>query len=242
MNNKQTNIAPKPILLLSEKNMFSFLRSLFLILILTGFTSVITAQTISMNAQNVKLESVLASITKQTGLSFAYSKQVVNLTRRINLNLVNSDLNVALDRIVAGTNLTYEIKNGKIYLYEKPTDSSQVTPQRRKVSGIVVDRSGEPVIGANIVELGTTNGVTSDLDGAFSLDLKENASLQISYIGFITETIPVAKQSLIQITLHEDSKALEEVVVVGYGTMEKRHISSSISSIRGDNLIQGIGG
>lgn len=242
MKKSRRNNAGRHILMRANSSIAPFLRGLFFTLMLTTLSVSVVAQKVSLNAQQAKLENVLASISKQTGLSFAYSKQVVNLERRIDLSLFDAELNTALDRLVAGTNLGYEIKNGKIYLFEKPANNAQAAQQRKKISGVILDPSGEPVIGANIVERGTTNGVTSDLDGNFSLDISPNGSLQVSYIGFITETVPVGNRSSLQITLQEDAQALEEVVVVGYGTMEKRHISSSISSIRGDKLIQGIGG
>lgn len=104
------------------------------------------------------------------------------------------------------------------------------------VKGTVIDNTGEPVIGANVTEKGTTNGMITDLDGHFSLSVKKNAILVISYIGYITQEIPVKGNADLKVTLNEDSKALEEVVVIGYGTARKSDVTGSIASVQGDKL------
>lgn len=104
------------------------------------------------------------------------------------------------------------------------------------VKGTVIDNTGEPVIGANVTEKGTTNGMITDLDGRFSLSVKKNATLVISYIGYISQEIPVKGNADLKITLKEDAKALEEVVVIGYGTARKSDVTGSIASVQGDKL------
>lgn len=96
-----------------------------------------------------------------------------------------------------------------------------VTQQTKKVTGTIIDASGTPIIGANVMVKGTTSGTITDINGHFSLDVSENSLLEVSYIGYITQSIRVGSQKELSITLKEDSKALEEVVVVGYGTKKK---------------------
>lgn len=108
--------------------------------------------------------------------------------------------------------------------------------QNIMVKGIVKDNFGEPVIGANVTEKGTTNGMITDLDGNFSLTVQKNATLVISYIGYVTQEIAVKGNANLNITLKEDSKALEEVVVIGYGTARKSDVTGSIASVGGDKL------
>ena len=110
-----------------------------------------------------------------------------------------------------------------------------VTQQKRTVTGTVMDDSGEPVIGANILEKGTTNGIITDIDGRFSLSVEANAVLRISYIGFISQEIPVGNQSQLTVTLQEDAQALDEVIVIGYGTSRRKDFTGSVSSIRLEN-------
>lgn len=108
--------------------------------------------------------------------------------------------------------------------------------QNITVKGIVKDNLGESVIGANVTEKGTTNGMITDLDGNFSLTVQKNATLVISYIGYVTQEIAIKVNTNLNIILKEDSKALEEVVVIGYGTARKSDVTGSIASVGGDKL------
>lgn len=109
--------------------------------------------------------------------------------------------------------------------------------QDRTVTGTVIDGTGEPVIGANVLEVGTTNGAITDLDGNFTVTgLSATSQLQISFIGYLTETITVGNQTTINVTLKDDSQALEEVVVIGYGTVKRRDLTGSVASVSGDKL------
>lgn len=108
--------------------------------------------------------------------------------------------------------------------------------QGRLVKGTVVDGTGEPVIGANVLEVGTTNGIITDLDGHFQLTVQPGAQLQISFIGFITQTLEVGNQTDLNITLQDDSQAIEEVVVIGYGVVKKRDLTGSVSSVKTEDL------
>lgn len=108
--------------------------------------------------------------------------------------------------------------------------------QNISVKGVVKDNFGEPVIGANVTEKGTTNGMITDLDGNFSLTVQKNATLVISYIGYVTQEIAIKGNTNLNIILKEDSKALEEVVVIGYGTARKSDVTGSIASVGGDKL------
>ncbi|WP_339840804.1 TonB-dependent receptor [uncultured Maribacter sp.] len=112
-----------------------------------------------------------------------------------------------------------------------------VTAQNTKVSGSVADENGSPLPGANIVEKGTTNGVTADFDGNFSIMLSsDNAALIVSYIGFSTKEVNVNDQSLLSITLSESASSLDEVVLIGYGTVKKSDLTGSVASVQGEEL------
>ena len=108
--------------------------------------------------------------------------------------------------------------------------------QSIRVQGVVNDNASESIIGANVTEKGTTNGVITDLDGKFSLSVQKGATLVISYIGYVTQEIPVENETELKVILKEDSKALEEVVVIGYGTARKSDVTGSIASVGGDKL------
>ena len=113
--------------------------------------------------------------------------------------------------------------------------------QGKKIKGVVRDETGEPIIGANVIEKGTSNGLITDLDGAFSLEVKPGSTLVISYIGYISQEIPIIDNTTtLNIKLVEDSKTLDEVVVVGYGTMKKSDLTGSVSSFRKKDMNQGV--
>ncbi|WP_295936073.1 SusC/RagA family TonB-linked outer membrane protein [uncultured Alistipes sp.] len=113
---------------------------------------------------------------------------------------------------------------------------------RNQISGKVTDTAGEPLIGATIVVVGTVTGATTGVDGTFTINAPADGQLKVSYIGYAEQTIPVGSRTTIDIVMEDDSQMLKDVVVVGYGTMEKKSITSSISSVKGDDLTAGMGG
>ena len=118
-------------------------------------------------------------------------------------------------------------------------DEVMAVQQGKKVTGVVIDGTGEPVIGANVVVKGTTNGTITDFDGNYTIEgVSANDVLVISYIGYLSQEVPVGNQSMIKVTLKEDTQTLAEVVVVGYGTMKKSDVTGSISTAKGDDLVK----
>lgn len=113
---------------------------------------------------------------------------------------------------------------------------STVTQQNKKVSGIVYDTNGDPAIGANVIVKGTTNGTITDMDGKYTLEVPANAILQISYIGYNTQEIPVGNKTTINVNLKEDTQALDEVVVVAYGTQKARSVTGAMSKLDASEL------
>ncbi len=210
---------------------------LFLVISLLTFTAEASAQRVSISLNNVKVEKILSTITKQTGLSVAYSKQIVNLDRRMSIQVEDADVAQVLEKLVANTNLSYEIKNNKIYLFEKsPTTIPIVAQQKKHITGIVVDQNGDPIIGANVVEKGSSNGTITDIDGNFSLQISEKSILTVSYIGYETKDVKVGNQSKLQIALSEDTQFIDEVVVVGFGTQKKVNLTGAVSVINSEAL------
>lgn len=113
---------------------------------------------------------------------------------------------------------------------------------RNQVSGRVTDAAGEPLVGATVVVVGTTTGTTTDIDGNYAINAPAGGQLRFSYIGYAEQTVEIGTQSVINIALQDDSQVLKDVVVIGYGTMEKKSVTSSITSIKGDDLTAGMGG
>jgi len=202
-----------------------------------SFTAVASAQRVSITANNIKIENVLEEISQQTGLSIAYSNQVVDLNRLITINVKNSEVKNVLNQIIEGTNMTYEIRNGKIYLSSKKIEALQLPQAGHHITGKITDTKGEPIIGANVVVKGTTNGTITDVNGTFTLtNAKKGDILEVSYIGYISQNIRLTGESLLKIELKENTQTLDEVVVIGYGTQKKRDITGSISSVSNKDL------
>lgn len=237
---KKNNLCliPRHLLILIEKIPNAMkLTFLFLVISLLTFTAEASAQKVSISLNNVKVEKILSTITKQTGLSVAYSKQIVNLDRRMSIQVEDTDVAQVLEKLVADTNLSYEIKNNKIYLFEKsPTTIPIVAQQKKHITGIVVDQNGDPIIGANVVEKGSSNGTITDIDGNFSLQVSEKSILTVSYIGYETKDVKVGNQSKLQIALSEDTQFIDEVVVVGFGTQKKVNLTGAVSVINSEAL------
>lgn len=213
------------------------LTALSLMLSLSAFAANADAQQVSVTVSNAKVKTVLNSISDQTGLSLAYSAQVVDLNRKVSLNFVNTEVSEVLNAMFGDTAIGYEIKDGKIYLFKAAERTTALANQQKKIiTGTVVDPNGEAVIGANVLVKGTTNGTITDMDGKFSLEVPEGAMLLVSYIGYGDYETKVGNQSNLSIILQEDSKALDELVVVGYGVQRKGNIATSVTTIKSEVL------
>lgn len=108
--------------------------------------------------------------------------------------------------------------------------------KQKTIQGVVTDTNGEPIIGVTIIEKGTTNGTTSDIDGKFSLKVSNHALLTFSYLSYVQQEIPVTGQKFLKVTMHEDSETLEEVVVIGYGTAKRNNLTGAVSSVNSDQF------
>jgi TonB-linked SusC/RagA family outer membrane protein len=206
--------------------------------------SVSSAQKVSANYTKTNLKTVLESISKQTGYTLAYSKEVVNLSDEVTIHVTDGELSDVLETLLSPRNLGYEIKDGKIYILyksrEKQLTSMDVpSPQQnnvQSVSGIVTDQNGEPIIGANISVVGTTMGTITDVDGKYSINVPRGSVLRFSYIGYVDQEFTITNQTTLNVQMKEDTEMLEEVVVVGYGTQKKETLSGSISSISSNEI------
>ncbi len=190
-------------------------------------------------AERKTLLAHFKAIEKETGYAFIYPKEILPaLSQEVALDVAGQDIRKILPALFADTPLTYEV-NGKQVVVEKKKESPS-TPRKetkgRTVSGTITDTQGVPVTGADVIENGTSNGTISDIDGKFTLKVKPDATLRISFMGFITQTVSVGNHDNLTVRLKEDSKGLEEAVVVGYGTQKKITVTGSISTVKGGEL------
>lgn len=197
--------------------------------------------TLSVEAKNQTIQTVLDQIESQSEFNFFYNTKLLNTNKRVSIRANSKNIFEILDDLFRNTDVKYEILDKNIILtLKKQTTSSTsraITQQEGSVSGVVVDQNGEPVIGANVMVKGTTTGSITGINGDFILNnVPQSATLVISFIGYVTKEVGVGQQKSLRIVLTEDSQTLEEVVVVGYGTMKKSDITGAIASVDKDKI------
>lgn len=210
---------------------------LFLLMIGYGLSVRASDSKVSIDANGTALENVLKSIEQQTKYRFIYSKETINVSIPVTLNVKDEALTTVLDQLLTRHDIAYTIDKKQIVLNKK--SASQSHPSKQQVSkgniikivGTVTDTKGEPLIGASVIVEGENKGVTTDIDGNYEIDVPEGGRLMFSYIGFTPEKKKIDKDGRIDIVMSEDSQLLNEVVVIGYGTMDKKELTSAISHV-----------
>ncbi|MDR1879578.1 MAG: TonB-dependent receptor [Tannerellaceae bacterium] len=187
---------------------------------------------VTINKKVVQLDEVLNEIESQTDYLFIYNNNV-GVNRRVSVKVKNKPVSYVLTNLLRNTDIDYSMEGTHIVLSKRAVIEPGVGQYARKIAltGHVVDSQGEPVIGANVLEKGVSNGTITGMDGEFSLTVGEEAVLQVSYIGYITQEIKIGAQTTLQITLIEDNLALDEVVVIGYGTSKKSDLVGAVSTL-----------
>lgn len=186
---------------------------------------------VSINKKNVQLDKILNEIEQQTDYLFIYNNQV-NVNKKVSLKAKNKPVAKVLEELLADSGITYSVEGNHIVLGKQ--DMAAAPQQKGTVKGKVIDTNGDPVIGANIVEKGTTNGTTTDVEGNFSINTSSGNTLIITFIGYIRQEVKADTKRKMEIILQEDSETLEEVVVVGYGTMKKADLTGSVATVGSD--------
>lgn len=209
--------------------------SFFSLLLASQMT--ISAQNVSFSTNKVTLKSAFEKIEKASKYKIAYNSSQLNANRSVTLSKKSDDVFGILTQLLKGTNCTYELEGN--YIIIKPQQKTQTSGKKVKVRGVIKDETGEPIIGATVRVKGQSEGTVSDLDGNFTLDVTDDNTLQISYIGYQTQEFAVGKQHHFSIVLEEDKKILNEVVVIGYGTQKKGDITSSVGSVKSEDFTAG---
>lgn len=193
---------------------------------------------LTLNVNNQTVQDVLDEIEKQSEFHFFYNNKQVNTGRIVSIKSNKKDVFYVLEQLFTDTDISYKVLDRSIILSPKEVLSEAVAQQPiKKISGIVVDANGEPVIGVNVLEQGTTNGTITDIDGKFSLSVPAQSILIVSYIGYITKEVAVGAQSFFRIKLEEDTKKLEEVVVTALGIKrEEKALGYAVQKVSGESL------
>lgn len=209
--------------------------SFFSLLLASQMT--ISAQNVSFSTNKVTLKSAFEKIEKASKYKIAYNSSQLNANRSVTLSKKSDDVFGMLTQLLKETNCTYELEGN--YIIIKPLQKAQTSGKKVKVRGVIKDETGEPIIGATVRVKGQSEGTVSDFDGNFTLDVTDDNTLQISYIGYQTQEFAVGKQHHFSIVLEEDKKILNEVVVIGYGTQKKGDITSSVGSVKSEDFTAG---
>lgn len=180
---------------------------------------------ININLTDKPLSAFIQSIEQQTDFKFFYEQQQVDVKQHVTVNVRNASINAALEQALRNTNIAYSISEKRILLTQKQDNAPSQSGKVILAKGQVTDKNSIPVIGANILVKGSTLGCITDIDGNYSLEVPTGSTLVVSYIGYTTQEVTLKNNKFRQIVLEEDSKMLDDVVVVGYGTVKKRDLT-----------------
>ncbi len=203
---------------------------------------------VTISLKHKDLGSIFETITNSTGHKFFYEVSEVDLNRKVTITKNNLCVEDLLREVFNGTDLGYEILSNQIVIKRKEqTNSGNLVPVKKNelpnlqtsLKGTVLDASGIPLPGATVIAKGTTVGTTTDFDGNFEIEMPTGVSeIQVSYLGYKSKQVDVSGQTSITVNLEEDAAALEEVVVVGYGTLAKKRVTGSVISITPETITE----
>lgn len=227
---------------LPEKQNFMVFKILgaMLLVFAINFSSVtagegLLSERIQLRVDNVTLKDALKEIEKQSEFTFLYNDASINVNQTISVSAAELSIKDLLDEVLDDKGINYTIIDNQIVL----TKAIKFQEDKVTVSGKVTDsESGEGLPGVTVVEKGTSNGTITDLDGNYTLSVSAEASLLISYVGYVTEEILVAGQTTIDLGLIPDIISLEDVVVIGYGTVKKSDLTGAVASVSSEELNQ----
>ncbi|MDD4490414.1 MAG: carboxypeptidase-like regulatory domain-containing protein, partial [Paludibacter sp.] len=227
----------------SRRSVSYRLMALFLFLFTTSLCFTVSSQEtkITLKIKDRPLSEVLNQIESKSGYSILVRSNDVNLNEIVSVDANNLGIRDVLNELFKQSKISYEISGKNISVFKpqtttQGTSTTKITP--RRITGIVTDaKTGESIIGATVQVRGTGVGTVTDFDGRYSIEVRDaNPVLVFSYVGYMSEMVQIAKQTVVDVKLSQDVKTLEEVVVVGYGTMKKSDITGSIASVKTQDL------
>lgn len=218
-------------------------RKTFLVALILSCNLGIYAQGVSLHLRNVTVAKAMTELRKKTGYSFVYEGSDLNTSQRVNVNA--KDVRQAADQILGSQNVTYTIQGKNIVVSangkqspNRPQNTVKKSAGRRTVRGRITDTNGEPIIGASVKVKGSDMGAVTDLNGNYSVSADPGDELIVSYVGFKTQDVRIGQRDVVNVTISEDNKLLNEVVVVGYGTQKKVDLTGAVSTVSSKELEQ----
>ena len=211
------------------------------IMILLSFLGTVASETysqttrLSLELKNETVENVLGAIEEKSDFYFLYSAEMIDVNRKVSINILNSPVENILDLLFKGTGITYTVKNRQIVL--SPGKDLVAQQQPHSVSGRVTDSAGTPLPGVAVAIKNTTQGTITDANGNYSLtNVSGDATLVFSFMGMKTQEIAVAGKINMNVTMHEETVGIEEVVAIGYGIQKKASLTAAISNMNGEDI------
>ena len=189
---------------------------------------------VTIQKQNSTIIDILKEIEGSSEFTFFFNNNLVDINKKVSVNVKNGSLEELLTQVLKNTGYSYEVIDRQVLIKQKNTIDKiekNIIQQATKITGIIVSETGEAIIGANVMIKGTSNGTVTDMDGKFSLNAGKGSILEISFLGYVSQQILVKNENTIRIILKEDSKALDEVVVVGYGVQKKVNLSGAVATV-----------
>lgn len=201
------------------------------------------AQKVSLNVKNATLDDVLNNLSEQSGYNFLYSDNMIKAAKPVNIAITNETLSSVLERCFEGQPLTYIINGNTVVIKKKELyNSPPITPMIAVkvpvvITGIVTDQKGLPLAGVNVLLKGTTTRSTTDLNGKYVLRLPDgDGTLVFSSIGYTSQEIAIKNKSVLNVVLEDKPSSLNEVVIVGYGSQQRKDVISAVSSVKGKDI------
>ncbi len=217
------------------------LMALLLLIAMTGWSKTQSNKPITIKKNNITVVAAFDMIKQITGVSIVYQNDAIDKNQKLDLNLTGASLTKAMNTICEQTDLEYQIRDNYVLVKKKiaknvvkkgPVVAQPGSSNHRIVSGVVVDEKGEPLIGVNVTLVGTKFGDVSDANGRFSLSAPSHAKLLFTYVGMVSRTISIGNETKLNITMKEDNAMMNEVVVTGYQQIDRRNLTSSVTSVK----------
>ncbi|HQI44031.1 MAG TPA: SusC/RagA family TonB-linked outer membrane protein, partial [Dysgonamonadaceae bacterium] len=198
---------------------------------------------ISLNVRNQPFRQALKEIEKVSNYRFFYNESLPILDKNSTIQVSNSNIDEVMQKLLANTDVTYEKNNNIIVLVEKTNTNADQQPNAAQqanitVKGKVTDVNGEPIIGVNIFVVGTATGTVSDYDGNYSLTVPRGSVLRFSYIGYRDREVTITDQNTLDVQMEEDTEMLDELVVIGYGAVKRRDVTTAVSTVSTQDLLE----
>jgi TonB-dependent starch-binding outer membrane protein SusC len=197
---------------------------------------------VSLDMKDATMQTVLKAIEGQTEFFFLYSSKMIDVNKKVDITVTDKNITDVLDELITGSDIKYAVRDKQILLFNKEADLTMILQQNR-ITGTVIGRDGSPLAGVNVVITGTTQGTITDIAGKYIIDVpKGSKSITFSFIGMEPQEINIGNSLEINATMVESAISLDEVMVIGYGTVKRSDLTGSVSSVKGDKIsLQGVG-